>query len=146
LKTHGFNQHDHALFYVSKSFIHSLNISTSKHSGVGSKAVESEHEPQSGAQAILDGWNRSQKLLEGGSGVWNLSSGSTDSLWGKQVVQTIHWLVVFNGPNRSGSAVTNFCNLGVGAGAQNLDAWSWNRNLKFQFRPNRPGPRILCMF
>jgi len=27
-----------------------------------------------GAQAILDGWCRSQKFLNGGAGTWNLSS------------------------------------------------------------------------
>jgi len=30
-----------------------------------------------GAQAILDGWSRCQKILDGGAGAWNLGSHST---------------------------------------------------------------------
>jgi len=35
---------------------------------------------EAGAQAILDGWSRSQKVLDGGAGAWNLGSGSADIL------------------------------------------------------------------
>jgi len=35
-------------------------------------------DPEARAQAILDGWRRSQKISDGGTGTWNLGSRSTD--------------------------------------------------------------------
>jgi len=43
------------------------------------------------------------KHFYGGTGAWNLGSGSTDNLLGKRVVQILQWFLVFNGPNRSGA-------------------------------------------
>ena len=60
------------------------------------------------------------------------------SLWGKRIVQTIQWFLVLNGPNRSGSE-PKLKLPDIGAGAKNLDVWSWSRILKFEFWLHRPG-------
>ena len=38
---------------------------------------------EAGVEAILDGWSRSQKVLDGGAEAWNLGSGSTEIVCGR---------------------------------------------------------------
>jgi len=79
---------------------------------------------KAGAEAILDGWIRSQKLLDGGAEAWNLGSRSTDTVCGtSELCKKYNFSFWFFGPKCSGYERQKV-----------LDARGWNRSLKFENR------------
>jgi len=83
-----------------------------------------------GAQAILDGWSRNQKHLDGGAGAWNLSSVC-------ELCKQYNVFFLFFGPNCSGSGAKNLKMLEPEP--KKLDAQSWSRSQKFEYRLHSPG-------
>jgi len=92
------------------------------------------------AQAILDGWSRSQKFL-GGAGAGNSGSRSTDIICGQASCTNSTMFFLFFGSNCSGPGAKNLKMLGPEP--KELDARSWS--LKFEYRLHSPGcmcPRL----
>jgi len=89
------------------------------------------------AQAILDGWSRSQNVIDGGAGLWNILvpiPHHKHSLWGMRVVPLLQWYLVFNNSCSVAGAKTSRC---WSRSQKKLDAWSWS--LKFKFWLHSPG-------
>ena len=86
-----------------------------------------------------------QIVLNGGAGALNMSSSSTDinSLWSKPIVQIIQRFLASNGPNLFGAGAKSFQRLEPKP--KLLDAWSWIRSPKFEFRVHSPGCNICFM-
>jgi len=45
---------------------------------ISRRAVDPDPYPAAGTETILQGWSRNYKLLDGGTGAWNLGSASTE--------------------------------------------------------------------
>ena len=102
---------------------------------IRSRAVDPEPDPAAaGAKTILQGWSRSQKLLDGGTGAWNLGSASTEiACWASELYKQYNVFLIFWN-NLFWSRNQMLLDVGAGAKKYRLDARSWSRSLKFEYR------------